>query len=451
MVTFDSAQPGTSRAEWDANGGFDAIMPLDLAGIERITVIAAHPDDETLGAGGLLTECAKLGIPTQVIVVTDGAGSHPRSTAVSRGQLAVIRQRELFLAISELAPEGEVIMLGFADGETDVSRAAIAEALRRAIVPGSTLVSPWAGDGHRDHRVVAEVCIALAAERHATLLAYPIWMWHWASPGDESVPWPSAVSLALSDSTLEAKRRAISRHVSQVVGVGGGDGEGPVIAPDFAAHFDRDRELFFVPVEQPSAAKDRAYFDALYAENRDPWRLGTRWYEERKRAITVAALPLANYRSGLEIGCSTGELTAQLAPRCESMLAIDISAAAVESASRRTRELGNVHVEWADATARFPDGQFDLVVLSEVAYYWDRPTLRSTIAELKQHLHDDATLVVCHWRHPVADYPLRGDDVNELIRNEIDLPRVALHVEDDFLLEVFATDARSVAAREGLA
>ncbi len=110
-----------------------------------------------------------------------------------------------------------------------------------------------------------------------------------------------------------------------------------------------------------------------------------------------------------------------------------------------------MHVEWADATARFPDGQFDLVVLSEVAYYWDRPTLRSTIAELKQHLHDDATLVVCHWRHPVADYPLRGDDVNELIRNEIDLPRVALHVEDDFLLEVFATDARSVAAREGLA
>ena len=197
-------------------------------------------------------------------------------------------------------------------------------------------------------------------------------------------------------------------------------------------------------------SKAQSYFDSLYSKNQDPWRLATRWYEERKRAITVASLPRPRYESGLEVGCSTGELTASLAPRCDSLLAIDISDTAVASASQRTKDLGNVRVDRTDATGDFPTGRFDLVVLSEVAYYWDRATLHGFLGELITHLTKDATVVTCHWRHPVVDYPLLGDEVHDIIRSSLALSRVAFHDEEDFLLEIFATDSRSVATREGL-
>jgi SAM-dependent methyltransferase len=199
------------------------------------------------------------------------------------------------------------------------------------------------------------------------------------------------------------------------------------------------------------SSKTREYFDALYAKSDDPWRLGTRWYEERKRAVTVSALPHARYRRGLEIGCSTGELTAALAPRCAALLALDISSEAVARATARTRELGNVTVEHLDVTAGFPEGPFDLIVLSEVAYYWEPATLRAVVADLVAHLAEDATVVTCHWRHPVADYPQGGDEVARQLREALPLARLVSHEEEDFLLEVFSTDPRSVATQEGLA
>jgi LmbE family N-acetylglucosaminyl deacetylase/SAM-dependent methyltransferase len=429
-----------------------SLPELDVASIGLLTVVAAHPDDESLGAGGLVAECARRGIPVQVIVVTDGAASHPDSRAISLARLAMLRQRELFLAVSELAPASEVVALGFADGGTMQSRSDITEALSHTIAPGSTIVAPWRGDGHRDHRVVGEVCAELAARIGAPLIEYPIWMWHWAAPDDERVPWDAALSVSLTESAREAKRRALASHASQVVGLGSPADGPPVLTASFLSHFDRDHEVFLMSnPESDDGPKSRSYFDAIYSKSDDPWRMATRWYEERKRAITVASLPRERYASALEVGCSTGELTAALAERCESLLAVDISDAAVARASRRTEALGAVRVARVDVTEHFPSGLFDLVVISEVAYYWDRATLRRFLVDLAPHLTDDATVVVCHWRHPVSDYPLTGDEVHDIIRAGLALPRLALHEEEDFLLEVFATDPRSVAAREGLA
>jgi SAM-dependent methyltransferase len=109
-----------------------------------------------------------------------------------------------------------------------------------------------------------------------------------------------------------------------------------------------------------------------------------------------------------------------------------------------------VTIEQADATVSFPAGQFDLVVLSEVAYYWDRATLERLLRTLRDHLSEDATVVACHWRHPVADYPLGGDEANDIIRAALPMTRIAVHDERDFLLEVFSTNPYSVAAIEGL-
>jgi predicted TPR repeat methyltransferase len=83
------------------------------------------------------------------------------------------------------------------------------------------------------------------------------------------------------------------------------------------------------------------YFDALYEASEDPWQLGTRWYESRKYAITVALLPKDRYRHAFEPGCSVGVLTEQLSARCDHVTAIDIAGGALVEADARLRRCGH--------------------------------------------------------------------------------------------------------------
>ncbi|ALS57612.1 class I SAM-dependent DNA methyltransferase [Rathayibacter toxicus] len=191
------------------------------------------------------------------------------------------------------------------------------------------------------------------------------------------------------------------------------------------------------------------YFDELYARHADPWGYTSRWYEQRKRALTLASLPKKRYASVLEIGASIGVLTEALAERADQLLAIDISAQAVARASRRLAPLGQVCVQRHDITRGVPSGPFDLVVLSEVGYYLARTTLGVTLSGVRDQLTPDGELVTVHWRHPIAGLELDGDAVAEAV-DELGLHRIARHDEEDLLLEVHALDARSIARRTGL-
>jgi LmbE family N-acetylglucosaminyl deacetylase/SAM-dependent methyltransferase len=448
VVKFDAAEAGTAVDAWTASHRLDSLPAVDLEGIGRLVVVAAHADDETLGAGGLIAEAGARGIPVTVIVVTDGSASNPGST-VSAAGVAAIRSRELRHAIGELASSATVVELGFPDGQTDEHRDLIAAALAAAVPAAAALVAPWRGDGHRDHRIVGELSAALAAANRMPLLEYPVWMWHWARPDEQDIPWSAMQSLALSESGAAAKRAALAQYESQTVGLGTTAEDAPVLTPEFLAHFRRGAEVFILTQPVRATTKTEIYFDELYEHTQDPWRLATRWYESRKRAISVASLPQARYRSALEIGCSVGELTALLADRASAVLALDISQAAVDAAKSRTRDLPNVRIEHRDATTDFPDGPFELIVLSEVGYYWDAPTLEAMVGRITEHLADDGTILACHWRHPVADYPLRGDEVHAALNRSSKLHRLAVHVEEDFVLEIFCTDPASVAMREG--
>jgi SAM-dependent methyltransferase len=198
---------------------------------------------------------------------------------------------------------------------------------------------------------------------------------------------------------------------------------------------------------------DRGYFDALYAAHPDPWRLAERWYERRKYALTLAALPRPRYASGFEPGCSVGVLTEQLAGRCDRLLAVDTAAAAVAATRARLAGRDHVRVERRELPAQCPPGPFDLVVLSEVGYYFDAADLDRLLAAVTAALAPGGDLVAVHWRHPVADYPLPGDAVHESLADRAGLTRTVRHVEADFRLEVFARTppaARSVARAEGL-
>lgn len=195
-----------------------------------------------------------------------------------------------------------------------------------------------------------------------------------------------------------------------------------------------------------------AYFDRLYAGADDPWRLSTRWYEERKYAITLAMLPGRRYRHAFEPGCSIGTLTELLARRCDRVTALDVAEAALRGADRRLTAAGcraRVNLARSSLDEAWPRGPFDLVVLSEVGYYLQAEALAAVLDRECARLRPGTTVVAAHWRHPVADYPLGGDAAHRVVARTPGLVPLGCYRDLDVIVEVFDLgDGRSVAARE---
>jgi len=450
VVSFSHRDPGTDESVW-AEAFAARALPALRHETDHLVVIAAHPDDETLGAAGLMSTTARRGARVTVLIATDGEGSHPESPSHSPAELAALRRREATAAVSQLHPSIEVRFLGIPDGGTDGHRDEIAAALRALLgEAGSRLVvSPWQGDGHRDHRVVGEVAAEVCRELGIPWRAYPIWLWHWGSPDD--APWGDLEIVRLEPTAVGAKRAATRLHRSQIEALSPAPGDEVMLHDGMQAHFDREVEIFVRPADEP-ASLGAAFFDEFYGRNGDdPWGFESRWYEQRKRAVTMASLPRARYASALELGCSTGVLTELLAERCDAVRAVDITDAPLATAKNRLGGRAGVSFERLALPGEWPAGSFDLIVLSEVGYYWSGVDLADAVDRMLRALTPAGHLIACHWRHPVAEYPQTGDDVHAVLRSSKRLVRIALHEEEDFLLEVYGLDhARSVAAETGL-
>lgn len=195
----------------------------------------------------------------------------------------------------------------------------------------------------------------------------------------------------------------------------------------------------------------KAYFDRLYGASDDPYALRARWYEERKRALVLAALPRRRYRHAFEPGCGIGEFTVGLAGRCDAVLASDRSARAVDLARRRTRGLSNVRIERQDLPTEWPRNAvaFDLIVLSEVGYFLHLQAMRTLARHCGHSLADEGTLVACDWRPDFAQRALQTDMVHAQLA-DLGLTRLVRHEEEDFLLQVWSREGRSVAQQEGI-
>lgn len=201
----------------------------------------------------------------------------------------------------------------------------------------------------------------------------------------------------------------------------------------------------------PAGSLGAEYFEQLYAEHDDPWGFTERWYEQRKRALLLASLPRPRFARAFEPGCSIGVLTAELAPRCDALLAADVSERAVAAATARLAGAPGVVLEQRLVPGEWPEGSFDLVVLSEVGYYCAAPDLEALAARAAASLTRDGVLVACHWRHRVSDYPVSGDAVHEVLRAQPRLAVLAEHVEEDFRLDVLVpAPATSVARASGV-
>ena len=449
-VEFDHREAGTAESVWTAAPQLAAAAPLDLADFDQLVVVAAHPDDESLGAGGLLAAATRRGTAVTVVVATMGERSHPDSPSHSPGQLTAIRRAEVFAALGSVAPDAVVRLAHLGDGRLAEQCDELTAAVQPLIVGHRVLiVAPWRGDQHPDHKAAGDVAAAVATSVGATLLEYPVWAWHWAMPEDlpaELVRWD------LTADDRAAKQLAVTAHVSQTLPLSSLPGDEAILPPEIGAHFERPFEIFVgtVPASiQPSLPQ--RFFDEFYGDAADPWGFSTRWYEQRKRDLTMASLPRRRFANAFEPGCSIGVLTAELAQRCDALLATDISEQPLVRVRERLEGAAHVRVEQLATPQQWPAGSFDLIVLSEVAYYCGAADLEVLLDRAIGSLTADGVLVACHWRHPVAEYPLSGDQVHAALRRRTSLALLSDHVEADFRLQVYTRPpAVSVAAAEGL-
>jgi LmbE family N-acetylglucosaminyl deacetylase len=238
--------PGTEESAWAAWPGLDALPDAGLAGVDSAVIVAAHPDDEVLGAGGLIAALAAAGARLRLVAVTDGEGSH-RGRA-DRATLGRRRTAETAAALRALGAETtDVIRLGLPDTGLAGREDELTAVLGRLIAGFGLCLAPWDRDMHPDHEAAGRAArrAAWPAGRPgapgAWFSCYPIWMWHWAFPGDRRVPWDRALRVPLAASTAARKRAAIGCFASQTEDRG--DGLGPVLAAGMIAHFTRATEV----------------------------------------------------------------------------------------------------------------------------------------------------------------------------------------------------------------
>jgi predicted TPR repeat methyltransferase len=158
-----------------------------------------------------------------------------------------------------------------------------------------------------------------------------------------------------------------------------------------------------------------AAFELRYRAQPDPWNFEHSDFEQGRYDAILASLPRERYRNAYEPGCSVGALTVRLAARCDALDAVDVSATAVARAQERCRSEGYVQIT-VGSVAEPPPPDLDLVVLSEIGYYFDIAELDRIAAALATALRRGGDLVACHWLGESADHRLHGSVVHERLR-----------------------------------
>ncbi|MCU1360841.1 MAG: lmbE-like protein [Ilumatobacteraceae bacterium] len=213
---IDLSHGGTPYAQWLPVIESMPAWHMDERLTARLVVVAPHPDDETIGAGGAIAAAARLDVPVVIVAVTDGeAADVPGS---SRG-LIPRRSAERAAALDILAPGGvDVERLRVADGCITDHRGELAASLRSIVRPGDLLLTTIDSDGHPDHDACGSVVRGLAhEERQISAALYPVWAWHWHDPR-RSVLASAGRRFDLTDDIARAKAQAMECFVSQTEG-----------------------------------------------------------------------------------------------------------------------------------------------------------------------------------------------------------------------------------------
>jgi LmbE family N-acetylglucosaminyl deacetylase len=230
--------PGTAESCWQEWTGFGGLPVASVASWRSAVVVAAHPDDEVLGVGGTMSILAASGARLRLVAITDGEASHPGIT--DPAALAERRADETTAALGRLgAADTEVVRLRMPDTGLARLETEITSVLNELAAGFDVCLAPWPHDAHADHEAAGR-----AARRACeSTLCYPVWMWHWARPGDRRVPWHRGLCVPLDPAQVTAKQAAIGCFASQLE-VRPASAE-PVLPPGIVAHFTRTCEVLF--------------------------------------------------------------------------------------------------------------------------------------------------------------------------------------------------------------
>ena len=207
-----------------------AMRELPVASLDTLLdgrtplILAPHPDDESLGCGGLIAECCRIGRAPLVAVLTDGTGSHPDSRDYPAPRLQALREQETLEAVSMLGlPPGRVAFLGQRDtaaptaGPQFEAVVDTVTALCRRHALGA-VVATWRHDPHCDHEAAHLIAAAAALRLGVPHLAYPVW--GWTLPADHMLPDEKIAGYRLDITRhLATKREAVRAHRSQYGGL----------------------------------------------------------------------------------------------------------------------------------------------------------------------------------------------------------------------------------------
>lgn len=221
----------------------------EIVGAAPLLVLAPHPDDESLGCGGLIAESCARGRDVHVAILTDGTGSHPSSPSYPAPRLRALRQREALAAVEALGLDAtRVSFMELKDTQAPRSGPAFSRAVERLIAlarrtGAGAICATWRHDPHCDHEAAHLIAEAAAAATGARLVSYPVW--GWTLPGNHELP-EEVLSGARLDiaAHLPAKRRAVAAHASQHSGLIDDDPRGFRLPPALLSVFDRPFEVF---------------------------------------------------------------------------------------------------------------------------------------------------------------------------------------------------------------
>ncbi|WP_286914689.1 MULTISPECIES: PIG-L deacetylase family protein [unclassified Pseudomonas] len=217
------ASSGTPWADWQQSAHLaraswvspDQLCPPG----RRLVLLAPHPDDEILMAGGLLAGLQGREQDLLLISATDGEGSHPDSPTWTEHRLRRQRPLESRHALQQLDLDLNQLdwrRLHLKDGALPRDEAFLVNHLNQLLRPDDLLMTTWRGDGHCDHEALGRAAAQAAQARKVQLVEVPVWAWHWAQPDDPRLPWPRAHRIALEEARLARKRQALAAHHSQL-------------------------------------------------------------------------------------------------------------------------------------------------------------------------------------------------------------------------------------------
>ena len=150
-------------------------------------------------------------------------------------------------------------------------------------------------------------------------------------------------------------------------------------------------------MSEPHPTLSPDYFESLYATNLDPWKFATSPYERDKYALTLAALPGPRYRSALEIGCSIGVLTSSRASRCHAVARTRRGSDRCSSRRGEDAPTCRVRFEHMFVPEQWPDGVFELILLSEVVYYLSPEDVGRLASRVTRSLSRGGSVILVHW------------------------------------------------------